>query len=153
MRVAHKVDIVILAALLLLLLLLIPKTGHGETREFGDYVVRYNAIPTTALGADMAKSYGIERSNRNGLLNIAVQKKRDGAEAELVGAKLSGSVSDLTGHTHPIAFRETREGGDIDYLGQFPVDGSGTYLFTVSVAPAGGGAAYTLKFNQDYVVD
>lgn len=152
MRVAHKIDIAILAVLLLLLLLLIPKTGIGQTREFGDYIVRYSAISSTALVADVAKTYGIERSSRNGLLNVAVQKRRDG-DAELIGAKISGTISDLTGHSHPIAFRETKEGGDIDYLGEFPVDGSGTYLFTVSVLPAGGTQNYTLKFNQDYVVD
>ncbi|HEX6833557.1 MAG TPA: DUF4426 domain-containing protein [Rudaea sp.] len=151
MRAAHKLHAAIIAALILLLLLmLLPRTGHGVTEEFGDYLVRYNAIPSSTLSADAARQYGIERSSRNGLVNIAVQRR---AGDQLVGATLSGSVADLTGHAHPIAFRETREGGDVDYLGQFPLDGSGAYLFTVRVTPAGSAQTYTLKFNQNYVVD
>ena len=134
-------------------LLLFANIAFAQSQEFGDIVVRYSAVSTNALPDDTAKSYGIERSSRNGLLNIAVQRKRDGADAELIGAKIAGSVSDLTGHAHAITFRETREGGDIDYLGEFPVESSGAYLFTIRVAPIGTDQSYTLKFNQNYVVD
>src|SRR5436309_1964678 len=108
MRVAHKIDLIILSALLLMLLLL-PRSGYGETLQFGEYIVRYSAVTTNVLPAQIAQSYGLQRSSRNGLLNIAVQKKQTGDEAALIGATLHGSVSDLTGHAHPITFRETRE--------------------------------------------
>jgi Domain of unknown function (DUF4426) len=152
MRAVHRIDIPVIAALLLSTLL-IPQSSVGETLQFGDYIVRYSAVSTNALGVEAAKTYGIERSSRNGLLNIAVQKKHESGEPELIGAKINGIVGDLTGHHHPIAFRETKEGGDIDYLGEFPIDGSGTYVFSINVFPADSTQHVAIKFNQDYVVD
>jgi len=153
MHIAHKVGILLLAIALLLILLLLPRKGAGaQAQEFGEYVVHYNAISTNQLVDSMARQYHIERSARRGLLNIAVERKRDGASS-MVGADVSADVSDLTGHRAPIAMRETNEGGDVDYLGEFALTGSGAYIFTVKVTPRGGSQPYVVRFNQDYVVD
>jgi hypothetical protein len=155
MRVAHKVGVLITAIALLLILLLLPRHGQGaqaNTRDFGDYIVHYSAISTNQLLAEVAKSYGIERSGHRGLLNIAVQAKSSG-QTQMVGADVSAEVADLTGHRTPIAVRETSENGDVDYLGEFPLSSSGAYIFTVKVTPPGHAQPYVVKFNQDYVVD
>ena len=153
MRIAHKAGVFLLALALLIVLLLLPRHGQGaQAQDFGDYVVHYNAISTNQLLAAIASRYGIERSSQRGLLNIAVESRRDGA-LHMVGAEVRAEVSDLTGHRQPIALRETSEDGDIDYLGEFPLSGSGAYLFTVKVTPAGHTQPYVLRFNQDYVVD
>jgi len=155
MRIAHKVGVFIVAIVVLVVLLLLPRhgDGHGEqARDFGDYIVHYSAITTNQLVAESAKNYGIERSDRRGLLNIAVQAK-GGSEARMVGADVSTEVSDLTGHRLPIHLRETSENGDVDYLGEFPLSGSGAYVFTVKVTPPGHTQPYLVKFNQDYIVD
>ena len=110
MRVAHKIGLLIAVVVLLLLALLLPRAGHADqSRAFGDVVVRYSAISTDQLFADVAKRYGIERSTHNGLVNIAVEQKAGGGEPALVAASVSGSVADLTGHGKTIRFRETRE--------------------------------------------
>ena len=153
MRLAHKLTVLVLAIALLLLLLLLPRPGAGQSGEdFGDYLVHYSAIATDQLQADIAREYGIERSARRGLLNIAVEPKSS-ATPHMVNADVSASVSTLTGHASPIAVRETSENGDIDYLGEFPLQGSGTYRYTVRVTPPGHNQPYVLRFNQDYVVD
>ena len=153
MRVAHKVGVLIAAIALLLILLLLPRHGQGaQTQDFGDYIVHYSAISTNQLVAAVAKSYGIERSDRRGLLNIAVQSK-GGTDAHMVGATVSAEVADLSGHRTPIQVRETQENGDIDYLGEFELSGSGAYIFTVKVTPPGHLQPYVVKFNQDYFVD
>lgn len=150
---AHKIGVVFAAIALLLILLLLPRHGEGaQTQDFGDYIVHYNAISTNQLLAEVAKSYGIERSARRGLLNIAVQSK-GGAEAHMVGADVRAEVADLSGHRAPIRVRETSENGDIDYLGEFPLSGSGAYIFTVKVTPPGHARPYVVRFNQDYVID
>jgi hypothetical protein len=153
MRVAHKVGVLIAAIALLLILLLLPRYGQGaqsNTQDFGDYIVHYSAISTNQLMADVAKSYGIERSSRHGLLNIAVQAK---SNTHMIGATVSAEVADLSGHHTPIQVRQTSENGDVDYLGEFPLESSGAYIFTVKVTPPGHAQAYVVKFNQDYVVD
>jgi hypothetical protein len=155
MRVAHKVGVLIAAIALLLILLLLPRYGQGaqsNSQDFGDYIVHYSAISTNQLMADVAKSYGIERSGRRGLLNIAVQAK-SGSQTHMIGANVSAEVADLSGHHTPIQLRETSENGDVDYLGEFPLESSGAYIFTVKVTPPGHAQAYVVKFNQDYVID
>ena len=152
MRIAHKIDVLIAASALLLILLLVPRHGHGQSmQDIGDYVVRYSAIPTEHLAPAMAAKYGISRAHDRGLLNIAVEQKN--SHSRMVRADVSASVSDLTGHTQPIVFSETEEGGQFDYLGQFTFNGSGSYVFTVKVIPPGGTRSYVVRFNQDYVAD
>ena len=152
MRNAHKIGVLLLAIALLLLLLLLPIRGQGaQAQDFGDYVVHYNAIATNQLQAAIAKQYGIERSDHRGLLNIAIESKRDGTH--MVRGDVRAEVSDLTGHKQPIALRETDENGDIDYLGDFPLNRSGAYIFTVKITPSGGMQPFVVRFNQDYVVD
>jgi hypothetical protein len=153
MRVAHKVAVLTIVIIFMLLALLLPRAGHAGESAFGDYVVHYSAISTEQLFPAAAASYGIERSPHNGLVNIAVEHKSNGADPAMIAASISGKVADLTGHSHPIRFRETREDGAVDYLGEFAIDSAGTYVFTIDVTPPGGARAYTLRFNQDYVVD
>jgi len=153
MRIAHKVSVALIAIALMLFLLLVPRHGRGQsTQDLGDYVVHYSAISTQQLPADAAAQYGIARSTNRGLLNVAVEAKR-GGDAAMVRANVSATVSDLTGHTQPVQFHETNENDAFDYLGEFPLNGSGSYLFTLNVTPPGAAHAYVVRFNRDYVVD
>jgi hypothetical protein len=154
MRLAHKIGLLIAVVVVLLLALLLPRAGHADqSAAFGDLVVRYSAISTDQLFAEVAQRYGIERSTHNGLVNIAVEQKTGGREPALIAASISGNVADLMGHGKPIRFRETRDEGAIDYLGEFPIGASGTYVFTINVTPPGRAQPYTVKFNRDYVLD
>jgi hypothetical protein len=153
MRIAHKAGVLLLAIVLLIILLLLPRHGQAaQTQEFGDYVVRCNAISTNQLVDSMARQYHIERSAQRGLLNVAVEHKHGGT-SNTIGAQITAEVSDLTGHHTPISMRETSENGDVDYLGEFPLSGSGAYIFIVKVTPAGNAQPYVVRFNQDYVID
>jgi hypothetical protein len=154
MRVAHKVAIALVVIIVALLALLLPRSGHADqSLKFGDVVVRYGAITTDQLFADVAQRYGIERSPRIGLVNIAVERNSGAAEAAPISAAVTGSVASLTGHGKPIRFRETKDEGGVDYLGEFPLESSGTYVFTIEVTPPGRTQAYTVRFNRDYVLD
>jgi len=154
MRVSHKIGLLIGLIALMLLALLLPRTGHADqSTSFGDFVIRYSAISTDQLFPAVAKTYGIERSTRNGLVNIAIEKKDADGEGAMIAAAVDGSVADLTGHSKAIRFRETSEEGAVDYLGEFPIDGSGTYVFRINVTPHGQARPYTVTFNRDYVLD
>ncbi|HSE13320.1 MAG TPA: DUF4426 domain-containing protein [Rudaea sp.] len=154
MRATHKIGLLIGLIVMLLLALLVPRTGHADqTASFGDVVVRYSAISTDQLFPAVAQNYGIERSSRNGLVNIAIEKKGSDGASTMIAATVAGKVADLTGHSRTIRFRETNEAGAIDYLGEFPIDASGTYVFTINVSTRGQATPYTVKFNRDYVAD
>jgi hypothetical protein len=131
----------------------LPNTSHAQSSErFGEYEVHYNALSTESLGAEMARKYGITRSNRNGMVNIAVQKIGD-VEADMaVPAKVSGTATNLTGQKSDIVFREIA-GQHVSYIGQFAVKGPDTYTFNLSILPAGATRPLTLRFNQNFAGD
>jgi hypothetical protein len=151
MRLSHKVILAIAVIVLLLLALAMPRSSAAQSEAFGDVTVRYSAISTDQLFADAARRYGIERSPRRGLVNVAVER-RDGSGA-MIAAQVTGTVATLAGRGRPIRFRETREEGAIDYLGEFAVEESGTHVFTIEVTPPGRAQPYTIRFNRDYVLD
>jgi hypothetical protein len=132
-------------------LALIPVGAHAQQSErFGDYLVHYNALSTDNLSADVARQYGITRSSRGGMLNIAVQKVAADDSTEAVKAKISGQAVNLTGQKSPIEFREIA-GTDVTYIGLFEAKGPDTYTFTLSIRPDGVERAFTLRFNKNFV--
>jgi hypothetical protein len=141
-----------LAPLIVAALNVAPVLGHADSdKDFGDYIVHCNAISTQQLLPAVAKQYGIERSAKRGLLNISVESTT--GPAHTVSADVTATVGDLTGHNKPINVRETSENGDIDYLAEFPLDGSGTYVFTVKVTPASRQQPFVMKCTQDFLAD
>jgi hypothetical protein len=141
--------IVLLAIAALCVAPIIVHAGSGK--DFGDYIVRCNAISTLQLVPAIAKQYGIERSAKRGLLNISVESET--GTAHTVSANVAATVGDLTGHDKPIAVRETSENGDIDYLAEFPLDSSGTFVFTIKVTPTGRTQPFVMKCTQDLLAD
>ena len=122
-------------------------------QKFDDFLVHFNALSGQNLPPQMAKQYGIERSSKNGLLTIVVQKQASDGSDTPVSASISGKAVNLTGLETPLRMREIREGGDISYIGEFAVKGPDTYRFTLSIKPEGATRAYTLKFEQNYAAN
>ena len=133
--------------LLIVLLALAPAISLADDHAFGDVTIHANALSTLQLLPAMAKQYGISRDAKHGLLNVSIEQA-----GRTVSASVTAQVGDLTGHARPFALRETAENGDIDYLGEFAIDGSGTYVFTVT-ATIPGKPPMTARFTQDLVVD
>ena len=132
----------------ILLLAFVPMFSVAADREFGDVTVRANALSTMQLLPAMAKQYGIARDAAHGLLNLSIEQA-----GRTISANVTAQVGDLTGHSHPLPLRETAENGDIDYLGEFAIDGSGTYVFTVTATVTGKSQPFIATFTQDLVVD
>ena len=54
MRTAHKIGLLVIVIVVLLLALLLPRSGHaGQSMAFGNVVVRYSAISTDQLFAEI----------------------------------------------------------------------------------------------------
>lgn len=132
----------------------IPVIGQAQYAEdFGDYRVRYSALPTDQLLPDVARAYGIERSRQRGLLNVAVQRSAAGRASDPIRALLNGTATSLGGQRVSLKFREIAEDGAVYYISEFPVSAPDTYRFSINVTPEGATAPYLLKFNQDFVAD
>lgn len=139
--------------LLVLAVAVVSTTSRADTtrdaERFGDYLIHTNALPTQALGADMARHYSIERSPRRGMLNVSVQKVAADGTTTAVAASISGMASNLTGHKSPIEIREI-PGEYVSYIGLFEVTPPDTYTFALSVKPVDSDRAYDVRFSHSF---
>ena len=124
-------------------------TRAQYAQDFGPYRVRYSAIPTDRLLPEMARAYGIERSPRRSLVNIAVERVADG-KSDLVHAAVEGTATPLTGERVVLKFREINESGTVSYIADFAIGTPDTYRFNIKLAPDGASTSYRLEFSQDF---
>ncbi|MBX3725387.1 MAG: DUF4426 domain-containing protein [Xanthomonadales bacterium] len=142
------------AALLAALLLLVA-AGTGiaadPTRSLSadGYTVHFNALPTTALSAEVARSYGITRSGTRGFLNIAVLRDDDGGTA--VPASITARSRALTGQVGNIELRELRDQDAIYYVGEFRIRGEEQLRFELEVRPEGATRSIPVRFEHRFV--
>jgi hypothetical protein len=125
-----------------------------QAEEFGDYVVHYNALNSSMITADVAKSYGIRRSDSRALLNISVLKKIQNQPATAIKAAVKATARNLTGQTREVAMREINEGDNATYyIGEFSVRNMETFDFTVMVTPNGENKPFKLVFRQQFYTE
>ena len=118
------------------------QTVAQRQQTFGDTTVYYNAIPSTFLTEEIAKTVKVTRSKQNAVLNITVNKA-----GKNIAANVQGSVKTGDEKATPLRFREVGENGEINYLAQFPVKGPQTFTFKVDVK-APGATSETIEFTQ-----
>jgi hypothetical protein len=125
-----------------------------QAEEFGNYVVHYNALNSSLITAEVAKSYGIHRSDSRALLNISVLKKIENQPATAVNAAVKATARNLTGQTRDVAMREINEGDNATYyIGEFSVRNMETFDFSVMVTPKGEDKPFKLMFRQQFYTE
>ncbi len=133
----------ILSALVLLFSL------HSQATEtrVGNWTVHYSALPSTFLTPEVARSYQIERSRYNGILNIAIHDK-DGKSLQV---NLSGQGKTLIGTVRKLEFQTVREGDAIYYIAEYPYRNEDNVLFTIDIqSPTQGGE---FSFRHTFYTD
>ena len=125
-----------------------------QAQDFGDYTVHYNALNSSLLTPQVAKAYGIRRSNSRALVNISVLKKAGDQSTTAVKAKVTTSSRNLTGQTRKVEMREIDDGdGAVYYIGELSVRNMETFDFTVTVMPQGQDRPFTVKFRQQFYTE
>lgn len=130
-----------------------PAIADGDPRSLraGEFTVHYNAVPSTALGADMARRYELTRSGTRGLLNVAVLRQADDAgEAHAVPARITAQARSLLGQVQTIELRELRDQDAIYYIGQFRIRGEERLRFDLVVRPEGGAHDIAVRFEHAF---
>jgi hypothetical protein len=144
----------LLNALALLVALTSLPAIAQQAQEFGDYIVHYNALSSSLITPEVAKAYGIRRSDSRALVNISVLKNAEGQSATAVKAKVTTSGRNLTGQTRNVEMREIDEGDDaIYYIGELSVRNMETFDFTVVVLPEGQSKPFNVKFRQQFYTE
>jgi hypothetical protein len=144
----------LLKALALLAVMLSATATAQQAQKFENYTVHYNALNSSLISPDVAKVYGIRRSDSRALINISVLKNAENQLPMAVKAKVTASGRNLTGQTRKIEMREINEGDDaIYYIGELSVSNMETFDFTVLVTPGGQNKPFNVKFRQQFYTE
>ena len=131
-----------------------PALPATEThKDFGDYVVHVNALPTDQLTPEIAKTYGIVRSKNRAMLNVSIIKKVEGAVGTALTGTVAASATNLTGQFKKLSMREIAEGDAIYFIGEVPVANAETLIFNIEGTPEGMAEGFTLRFQKQFYTD
>ncbi len=140
-------------ALFILALSFVSLNSYAESensREFGDYVVHYNAFRSDTISPEVAKQYGLPRANNKVLINIAVLKKVMNTTGKPTKSDVTGHASNLTGQLKQLEFKEITEGTAIYYLAETKISDGEFLKFDLKVTPEGETKAARLNFNKRF---
>jgi len=144
----------LLKTLASLALLLSVSANAQQAQSFQDYTVHYNALSSSLISPEVAKVYGIRRSDSRALINISVLKNTENELPTAVKATVTASARNLTGQTRKIEMREINEGDDaVYYIGELSVRNMETFDFSVMVTPEGKSKPFNVKFRQQFYTE
>jgi hypothetical protein len=125
----------------------------ASSKDFGDYVVHFNAISTDQLTPEVAKSYNIVRSRNRAMLNVSILKKVTGALGESVPGSVAAQAANLNGQLKDVNIREIKEEKSIYYIADIPVSNGETLVFTVDVTPINETSRFSVRFTRQFYSD
>jgi len=121
-----------------------------NSKEFGDYVIHYNAFRSDTISPEVAKQYGLTRANNRVLINIAVLKKVMNTTGKPTSSKVTGHASNLTGQLKNLEFKEITEGNAIYYLADTTISDGEFLKFDIKITPEGETRAARLRFDKRF---
>ncbi|MCC5793971.1 MAG: DUF4426 domain-containing protein [Chromatiales bacterium] len=128
-----------------------PETA--TSRDFGDYILYFNALRTDQLTPEIARQHNIVRSSNRVLLNVSIVRKKEGS----LGVPVSGSVSaqavNLTGQLKNMTIREVTEGDAVYYIGDVGIGKEETLVFTVDATPINETSRFSVRFVRTFYSD
>lgn len=141
---------IIKSFLALMLLAYGTGTAAENSKEFGKYVIHYNAFRSDTLEPEVAKSYNLTRRNNRLIINIAVLEKVMDTLGKPTAAEVTGHASNLTGQLKDLEFREIREGTAIYYLSESKFSDGEFLKFELKIKPDGEDQSARLKFDKRF---
>jgi Domain of unknown function (DUF4426) len=124
-----------------------------SSKDFGDYVVYFNAINTDQLSPDIARQYGIVRSKSQAMLNVSIHRKLENGGTEAVTGAVSASAVNLNAQLKSMTLREIREDKAIYYIGELPITDGEVLIYTIDVTPGNDPSRFTVRFKKQFFVD
>ncbi|MCF6435007.1 MULTISPECIES: DUF4426 domain-containing protein [Pseudoalteromonas] len=121
----------------------------GQFKTLGPWQVHYIAFPSTFIQPNIAKAYGLERSNYKATVNISVLS--NSAEKPAQKVRLTGEARNLLGNKQNLEFKEVVDGDSVYYLAQIDFSNEETYRFKVTISQ--GNTQQVLNFQQKFYVD
>ncbi len=127
--------------------------ADASSKDFGDYVLHFNALSTDQLTPEVAKQYGIVRSKNRAMLNVSIVRKIEGTPGQSVPGSVSASARNLTGQIKNLTVREAQSGGAVYYIGDLPVANGETLFFNVDATPMNESSRFSVQFSRQFYAD
>jgi hypothetical protein len=124
-----------------------------SSKDFGEYVLFFNAINTDQLTPDIAREYGIVRSKSRAMLNVSIHRKRENGTTEAVTGAVSASAINLNGQLKTMTLREIREDLAIYYIGELAVTDGEVLIYTIDATPSNDPSRFTVRFKKQFFVE
>ena len=140
----------IFPVLLAFALLAPPSVVAENSTTTGKFTIHYNAFTTSTLTPEVAKAYGIQRSNRRGMLNVSIIEEKEGALATSVKGQVAVKMVALTGQSTALPMREIKDQNAVYYIGEFPVQNEEKINFVIEVTPEGSGETFLIRMEQQF---
>ena len=123
------------------------------SRDFGAYVMHFNALTTDQLTAEIAQRHGIVRSNSRALLNVSILRKEEGTAGVPVAADVNVSASNLTGQLKNVTLKEVREETALYYLAECAVANTETLIFAINATPESEDGALSVRYQKQFFLN
>ena len=131
-------------------------TGQSEvanSKDFGDYVLHFNALTTDSITAEVARQYGITRSSNRALLNVSIVRKQGAGADRPVAGSVTARAVNLTGQLKNLELRQVVDGDAVYYIGEVPVAYRETLIFDISATPINESSRFDARFQQQFFID
>ncbi|WP_394128967.1 DUF4426 domain-containing protein [Shewanella maritima] len=141
-----------LFAVMCFMSLLLTTTANAEQKQsIGKYDIHYMAIDSTFLTPEIAKHYGLTRSQYNGIINISVlDTSKEGNPSAAV--EIHGVAKNLLQASQTLTFKEIREGGAIYYIAELPFRDEQQTNFSISIR-RGNELNTRLEFSHKFYIN
>jgi hypothetical protein len=121
-------------------------------KDFGNYEVHFNALRTDELTADIARVYGIQRSQNRVMLNVTVLRtEAEHAPRKPVEATVAVDAYNLNGQLKDLQMRRVSEGEAIYSIGEVSIAGAEILVFDIEVTPVGESTPFNVKLKREFV--
>jgi hypothetical protein len=124
-----------------------------SVKEFGDYVVYFNAVSTDVLDADIAGEYGIVRSKNRVLLNIVMEHRPAIGVPTVVPGTVKASATNLNGQLRNLSTREINEADAIYYIAETQVVNGENLIFIIEATPESTTTPLEVRFQKQFFVE
>lgn len=146
----HILKHTLLGLALLLCAITAIATDKPNQTDFERYTVRHVIFNSTFILPEVARSYGIKRSEHESLINVSVNKLNQSGG---LSVKLSGTSRNLLQQQKELEFIEIKEQGTTYYLAPIKVSGEELLHLHLSVLPEGEQTPLEVKFSQKVYSD
>ena len=126
---------------------------NASMKDFGDYVLHFNAISTDALQPEVARAYNITRSKNRAMLNVSIIRKVEGTIGQSVAGSVSATANNLTGQLKNLTLRQVQEGDAVYYIGDVAVANGETLVFNVDATPINETSRFSVRFSRQFYAD